>query len=146
MQEENSKTGPFRLSKEGQNYLETGLPEMNLVNILKEGPLEIQKAKEMVGNFNIAFQWTKKNGWVVEKDGMLRLVKEPKRSEIQEALKKIADGEEVEKGIIDVLIQRKLVKKMIRGEVDGLVGKEVSDLTPDLIKTGLWKKGHIQTL
>ena len=140
MQEKNSKTGPFRLSKEGQNYLETGLPEMNLVNILKEGPLEIQKAKEMVGNFNIAFQWTKKNGWVVEKDGMLRLVKEPKRSEIQEALKKIADGEEVEKGIIDVLIQRKLVKKMIRGEVDGLVGKEVSDLTPDLIKTGLWKK------
>jgi phenylalanyl-tRNA synthetase alpha chain len=134
------KRESFELSEEGEKYLKRGLPEMNLVKALKRGPLSLDEARTKVDNFNIAFQWAKKNNWVEAKDGMLHLVEEPKESALNGALKAIADDGSVEPKTVGTLIQRKLVKRIVRGEVDKLVGKEVATLTPDLLKTGLWKK------
>ena len=52
------------LTKEGKKYLERGLPEKNLVNALKAGPMDFGLAKKKIDNFNIALQWAKKNGWI----------------------------------------------------------------------------------
>lgn len=133
----------YKLTKEGKNYLECGLPEKNLVELLKSGPLGFDTAKTKIDNFNIALQWAKKNGWVEVKDGKLVLIKHPGPTSEEDALRKIADGslEEVDPVILEKLAWRKLVKIEGKAVVEAkrLVGKEVADLTPELIKTGLWK-------
>ena len=68
----------YQLTDEGKNYLEKGLPEMNLVGALKDGPLELAAAKDKIENFNVALQWAKKAGWVEARDGKLKLAQEPK--------------------------------------------------------------------
>jgi phenylalanyl-tRNA synthetase alpha chain len=134
------KKESYRLSEEGERYLKSGLPEMNLVKALKKGPLGFDDARVKVDNFNIALQWAKKNGWVEDRDGVLCLVGEPKEAPLNGALKAVADGGIPEPKVVDVLLQRKLVRRIVRGEVDKLVGKEVAVLTPELLKTGLWRK------
>jgi phenylalanyl-tRNA synthetase alpha chain len=130
----------FELTEEGKTYLASGLPEKNLADVLKKGPINFDEAKEKVNNFAVALQWAKKKGWIEIKDGILTLLTEPKEIPENKALKRINAGEDVETQILEKLIQRKLVKKVIRGEVDKFVGKEVTNLTPQLLKTGLWKK------
>jgi phenylalanyl-tRNA synthetase alpha chain len=130
----------FELTEEGKMYLDSGLPEKDLVDILKGGPMNFDEVKEKINNFSVALQWAKKKGWVEVKDGSLCIVNEPSKIPEQEALKKIEAGEDVGPKILETLIQRRLVKKVVRGEVDKLVGKEVTNLTPQLLKTGLWKK------
>jgi len=130
----------YRLTGEGKEYLKKGLPEKKLVQLLRSGPLPITEAEKRVENFNIALQWAKKKGWVELKFNELVLVKEPESFPEEEALKRIDAGEEVEKDLLKILLQRNLVEKVLVGEVDKLVGKEVTNLTPELIKTGVWKK------
>lgn len=130
----------FVLTEEGRKYLKKGLPEKNLVRLLKRGSATIQEAEKQVENFNIALQWAKKKGWVELKFNQLVLVKEPESFPEEEALRRIDAGEEVEKETMKILLQRNLIEKVVKGEVDKLVGKEITNLTPDLIKTGVWKK------
>jgi phenylalanyl-tRNA synthetase alpha chain len=131
----------FVLTEEGKNYLEKGLPERRLIELLKKvGRITLKEAEEQVENFDIALQWAKKKGFVELKFNELVLVKEPESFPEEEALKKIDAGEEVDEKILKILIQRNLVKKVVRGEVDKLIGKEVTNLSPELIKTGIWKK------
>ncbi len=131
----------FKLTAEGREYLENGLPEKNLVTVLQKGQLRFDAAKKAVDNFPIAFQWAKKKEWVEVKDGLLRLVKEPESFPEQVALQRIDKGEAVEEELLNVLIQRKLVEKVTEEmeEVRKLAGKEVVSLTQEMIKTGLWK-------
>lgn len=134
----------YKLTQEGKTYLESGLPEKNLVELLKHGPLKLNTARKKIKNFSIALQWAKKNGWVEVKEGKLHLVKQPERIPEQDALERISQGKEVEVDpqLLDALIWRKLVEKesVAVKRVEKLVGKEVVSLTPELIKTGLWKK------
>lgn len=135
----------YRLTKEGRLYLKKGLPEKNLVKILKAGPLSITEAEKRVDNFNIALLWAKKNGWIELKFDQLVLVKEPKVIPEEIALKKIEEGEYVEPRLVDLLLKRKLIEKVVVGKVDRLVGKTVTNLTPELIKTGFWRKVKIKS-
>lgn len=134
------------LTDEGKKYLEQGLPEKNLVDALKAGAVDFERAKKEIDNFNVALQWAKKNGWVEVKEGKLVLKKQPGFVAEQDALKKLADGGDVDSVILEKLVWRKLVK--IEGvavrEAKRLVEKEVADLTPELIKTGLWKKAKFK--
>jgi phenylalanyl-tRNA synthetase alpha chain len=130
----------YELTEEGKNYLENGLPELNLVDALKDGPLELAIVKKRIDNFNVALQWAKKSGMIETKDGMIELVGEVKESGLPDALKKIEEGKKLDDEKLNLLIKRKLVKKIVRGEVDKLVGKEVVNLSPKLLKTGLWKE------
>jgi len=132
------------LTEEGKHYLNHGLPEKNLVEALKTGSMNFEDAKKRIDNFNIAFQWAKKNGWVEIKGNKLVLIRQPEAIVEQDALRKIAEGKEkeVDLVILDKLIWRKLVNVESKTilEAKNLVGKEVADLTPELIKTGLWKQ------
>ena len=135
-----SKKRSLSLSEEGKKYLKDGLPETNLVKALRRGPLGFDEARVKVDNFNIALQWAKKNGWVEIKKDKIYLLEEPGETVLNGALKKIADGGAVDPKAVDMLLQRKLVRRVVRGDVDKLVGKEVTALTPQLLKTGLWKQ------
>jgi phenylalanyl-tRNA synthetase alpha chain len=130
----------FELTDEGRKYLKSGLPEKNLLEVLRKGPIAFDRAKNSVENFSVAFQWAKKKGWVEVKDGKLRIVKEPPTMPEQEILRRVGEGEDVSADIVEVLVKRNLVKAVVKGEVDELVGKEVTNLTPQLLKTGLWKQ------
>lgn len=133
----------YRLTAEGQDYLKNGLPEKNLVEILKKSPENFENLKLKVKNFPIAFQWAKKRKLIEEKEGKFFLVTKDFQFPEQFALEKISRNENVSEEILNILLQRKLVEK-IDVEAEKLAqeveGKEITNLTPELLKTGLWKK------
>ncbi len=131
----------INITKEGKIYLENGFPEKNLADVLKDGPLNLKEARNRVDNFNISLQWAKKNGWVEINGGKLVLKKYPEFVPEFDALKKLAKGEEIDSVLLEKLVWRKLVRIEGKARIKAkkLVGKEISDLTPELIKTGLWK-------
>ncbi len=132
----------YRLTKEGKDYLENGLPEKNLVDLLKKGSISLSEAGKKIDNFNVALLWTKKKGWAELKLNNLILVKYPEVIPEQEALEKINKEEDVKPDILNALIQRKLVEKVNVGleEVRKLEGKETMHVTKELIKTGVWRQ------
>ncbi|HLD57201.1 MAG TPA: phenylalanine--tRNA ligase subunit alpha [archaeon] len=133
----------LKITEEGQNYLKKGLPEVNLINLLKKGSLSFEEAGKKIENFQIALQWAKKNGWVEIKEGRLVLAKQPD-TKLQSALENI---ERAPEDLIKILIFRKLVKEEREDELtkaQQFVGKEIDKLTPELVKTGLWKQTKIK--
>jgi phenylalanyl-tRNA synthetase alpha chain len=133
----------YRLTKEGKEYLERGLPEKNLVEFLNNHPkksIKIEKAIAHVKNFPIALKWAMDNGWVDRERDEIFLVKMPKDMPEQQALEKIAKDEAIDGKLLEILLQRKLVEKAVIGDVDKLIGKEVTNLTPELLKTGIWRQ------
>ncbi len=137
----------YELTPEGQEYLKRGLPEKQLVDILNRQSLKsmpFDEAKKSVVNFYIALQWALKNKWAKSFGKDLVLTKYPTEIPEQEALEKLDKVEEVDQSLINVLLQRKLIKKIVTSEADKLVGKEVTNLTPQLLKSGLWKQVKFQ--
>lgn len=132
----------YRLTEEGERYLKNGLPEKNLIDLLKTGPISLANADSEIENFNIALLWAKRNGWVELKFDGLVLLKDPGIVPEQEALEKISRGEAVNPKTIDVLMQRKLVEKVKSEleEVKKLAGKEVLYVTKELLKSGIWRQ------
>ncbi|MBI2547402.1 MAG: phenylalanine--tRNA ligase subunit alpha [Candidatus Aenigmarchaeota archaeon] len=131
----------YELTEEGKDYLKNGLPEKRLVDILgKSKSLPFDEAKTSVDNFYIALQWTLKNNWVKSTGKELTLITYPNEIPQQNALEKIDRDEEVDENLVDILLQRKLIKKIVVSEADKLVGQEITNLTPQLLKSGLWKK------
>src|SRR3989344_1883684 len=132
----------YVLTREGEHYLKTGLPEKNLVDVLKAGPLTLKEAERRVEHFNVALLWAKKKGWVDLKFDNLVLIRPPHSVMEQDALRKVESGEELAPEILDNLLQRKLIEKVISEleEVKKMAGKEVLHLTKDLIKTGVWQQ------
>jgi len=130
----------YVLTEEGKKYLREGLPEKNLVDLLKEKKkISIEDAKKKVANLGIALQWAKKKNWVMVIQGEIELLKYPEKIEEQEALEKINRGEDVDEKMLSSLLFRKLITKK-RKKLEKIVGKEITNLTPELIKTGLWRK------
>lgn len=137
----------YELSEEGQEYLKKGLPEKQLVDTLNKQPLKsmpFEEAKKNISNFFIALQWALKNKWAKSAGKDLVLTKYPQDIPEQDALEKCERGEEVDDNLANVLLQRKLIKKIITSEADKLVGKEITSITPQLLKTGLWKQVKFQ--
>jgi phenylalanyl-tRNA synthetase alpha chain len=135
----------YQLTEEGLNYLKNGLPEVNLIKKLSKKELKFDEAKKLE-NFNIALQWAKKNEWIEIKDGILKLTDKGKKAikekyEIEELLKK-AEKNKLSEDEAKILLKRNLVRKITEKEikVKKLIGKEVVNLTPELLKTGYWRK------
>ncbi len=131
------------LTEEGMRYAKEGLPEKILVGFLeKKKSVSIHEAKAAIANFSIALQWAKKNGWVRVESGKIELLKRPESIPEQEALEKLAAGKEVEERMIGLLIRRNLAEEMredIYKKAQRFVGREVAEVTEELIKTGVWK-------
>lgn len=132
----------YRLTEEGQGYLERGLPERRLLDIL-DAPLSIKEASKKLEDFNIAMQWAKKEGWVEAKGGVLHLVEKPDEFRIEEALKKVSKKEELDGNTAEVLLSRKLIEEIrddILQRAKKLIGTEIKQLPEELISTGLWRE------
>jgi len=133
----------YRLTEEGKEYLKSGLPEKNLVEFLNNHPkksIKIEKAIAHVRNFSIALKWAMDKGWVDRERDEIFLVKMPKDIPEQQALERLAKDEVVDDTMLEVLLQRKLVDKAVIGDVDKLIDKEVTNLTSELLKTGIWRQ------
>jgi len=131
----------YILTQEGKRYLENGLPEKNLVELLSEGPVEIGKARSKISAFDIALQWCKKKGLIEIKNGLIFLKKKGEFPE-ERALKLTNQGKKIDESIASILLQRHLIevpRETITKRAEKLIGKDVSILTEELIKTKLWK-------
>lgn len=150
----------YRLTEEGKEYLQKGLPEKKLLQLLKDG------RKNIVGivlpKKDIAIGWAKKNNWISIKYGFLELTENGRKAlneklELEKALASIEKTGSCDKKFVKTLEGRKLVqeaKEKPNEEKEKLVDKikvifwqrkekhlkEVAQLTPDIIKTGRWKK------
>ena len=135
----------YRLTEEGERYAKEGMPEARLARLLDK-PLQIKEAEGRMEGFGIALQWAKKRGWVKIEDGMLIRAGQPSKLPEEEALRKLAKGEKVDEKLLDTLLKRKLVEveSAAMKAVEGLRGKEVASLSPELIKTGAWRDVRIK--
>jgi phenylalanyl-tRNA synthetase alpha chain len=137
----------YKLTDEGRKYLDKGLPEMNLLKSLKK-PLDITEARKKVDDFGIALQWAKKNGWVRVENGKINPVASPKGAPEQDALKSISMNGRPPENVIKILLRRKLITEeredVVKRAEKYLLQKELVNLPPELIKTGLWKKVRLK--
>ncbi len=133
----------YVLTEEGKRYLEEGLPEKRLAKELEKGPRDIKELRTIIPDLNIALNWAKKKFKIEIKNGKCRLFVLNYDFPEEEALKLIDEGKEPEKEMLDILLKRKLIKEKkddIFSRAEKYVGKEITNLTEELIKTGLWKK------
>ena len=141
----------YKLTEEGKEYLMNGLPEKRLIEVLDSMPqksAKIAKIALRIKNFPVALKWAIEKGWVIKRGDEVILLSKPDRIPEQEALAKIERGEEVEEEVLKVLIKRKLVaeeKETPFKKAERYIGKEIDQLTPELIKTGLWRKVIFKT-
>lgn len=138
----------YKITEEGKKYLERGLPEKQLIKLLdKKGEIKIKELKKKMDNPEIGINWAKKRKWIRIKQDKIELVKKPNQIEEEKALKKISKGEKVENKIIEKLENRDLIEEIREDVVKRArkqLGKEISNLTPELIKTGLWRKAKFK--
>lgn len=139
----------YRLTDEGKKYLKKGLPEERLVGVLeKSGNLEMDEVKERIDTPSIAINWALKNGWVEIKNGTAKLKENPGKTKLQKSLKRLSEGKEVDKKIVRKMLERDLIEEVredvVKQAKDQLKSGEISNLTPELIKTGLWKEADFK--
>jgi phenylalanyl-tRNA synthetase alpha chain len=162
------------LSEEGRRYAQEGLPERVLVNALQDmggeaGIEEVLEAVSLDGSLKaIALGWLSRKGWarIDKKQQKLKLLKEPAEGADEKfiALLKDKQAAVVEdlckelKDAIYALKKRNIVDLHDRTERElvlteagwNLIKKgleateEVSQVTPDLIATGKWRKANFR--
>ena len=132
----------YVLTEEGMRYLGGGLPEENLLKLCKDG-MDIVQAQGLVKDFSIALMWAKKEGLVSLEKGKLAFARKQASFPVHDALEMISAGKDVDAKMLSLLVTRNLIRKGGEGMADRamrLAGQEVSGLTPELIKTGMWRK------
>ena len=142
----------YKLTEEGRDYLEKGLPEVRLYGIVSENhPLTIDElrrlAEEQDINFNIGFSWLKKNVWIKMIKGEITPGKMPDKIPEQDALKLLSQNKTPDRKTLQTLVRRRLVEEEredVVKKAQQFVGKEIASLTPELIKTGLWRKVRLK--
>ncbi|NOQ56279.1 MAG: phenylalanine--tRNA ligase subunit alpha [Nanohaloarchaea archaeon] len=148
------------LTREGKSAIDKGLPEKQLIHaVIKDKKSLLSKID--IKDKNIALGWAKKDGLVeLEKSGNDMAVKVTSKgqgfykikSDIELALLNIVDNKPVDKKMIDNLKKRRFITADFRTvrtlsmTSDGekiarsvKLVKEVSKLTPDLLKDEKWK-------
>lgn len=139
----------YVLTEEGKRYLQNGLPESRLLGMLNSGSTTIESATKMLGReFVIALQWAKKYGAIKTSEGKIFLIGLSKEAKAaitaqERALQEINDGADANHEVVQLLLQRKLIaveREDIVKQAEKMAGKEVTNLTTPLIKTGMWKQ------
>ncbi len=80
----------YQLTEEGKKYLETKLPEEELLDYVKKDITSMKQIKEKIkdkNRFTLSIMWAKKNKWVEIDKGTLKLVK--KQDEIAKKIKNL---------------------------------------------------------
>jgi len=140
------KKKSYSLTVEGVKYLKSGLPEENLLKLVKK-PVKISAASGRIENFSIALSWAKKKGWVKLENGHIVPAGKPRGDGEREALRKLSSGGAVEEKTLKILLGRRLIAENKEDELKRArqhVGKDVTSLTPELIKTGTWRQVRLR--
>ncbi len=134
----------YKLTKEGEEYFDKGLPEIRLLREIKSGETRMEELQKLP-YFSIGFMWAKKNGWIsisyknieITEAGMQAL---NKKSEIEKALSEIFIYHTFTSplfSLIGTLLSRKLIEEA--KEKFEFREKEISQLSPEIIKSEVWK-------
>jgi phenylalanyl-tRNA synthetase alpha chain len=162
------KQALISLSEEGRSYAEIGLPERRLLNSLIKfgGEAKVNSAVEEAGLekkfFSVALGWLNRKGWAIIEKGTLKSLKKPQLGEDEKLLRLLSEKgsltvEELNQELrqtVSVLKGRKLVEieektlreleltdngwNLVKKGIE--VQEEISQLTPELIRTGNWRK------
>ncbi len=147
------------LGEEGKKYVKIGLPEKRAVDYIKAGVNTIKELKEKLGKeFNIAIAWLKKKGFADIRNGKIEL-KDYRETPDEKLLRILKDKSLKESELSDELKEAvKLLKR--RGDVINIreisetfveltdkaeeikidVEEEIGILTPEIIRSGKWRK------
>jgi len=156
----------IELTREGLEYVEQGLPERNLLNLVSEGENKIDSLRKRMKKFSIGLVWVKKNDWIVIKNGMLYLTEKgrkflDKKIMEEQILSALATGKklanEFNANTVRELEKRGLVKKRIESKKEFFLTdlgrkilpkikmkEEIGQLTPQLIISKRWKKENLR--
>ncbi|MBU5689192.1 MAG: phenylalanine--tRNA ligase subunit alpha [Candidatus Aenigmarchaeota archaeon] len=156
----------LELTLEGEEYNKSGLPEKKLLEMVEKGVNSIEELKNKLSYFSIAIVWAKKNEWIIISDGKIQITPKGKEALFRKTkeeltLNGISRGkkniQDYDKDVLDNLVKRGLVK--IKTEVkrdvfltnegrkiaDKIkITKEISQLTPEILKKGEWKSSVIR--
>lgn len=90
--------------------------------------------------FTIGFMWAKKNGWITVSGGEIKAEAKAgsAKHELEAALAGLDKGKEVSPKLIDTLLSRKLIEE--RREIPAHNEREILQLTPEIIKSGVWER------
>jgi phenylalanyl-tRNA synthetase alpha chain len=150
----------YRLSAEGVQYAEKGLPERQVLNRI-DGPTSIKNLQEMLspGIMGIATGWLKRKGWASIEKGNIIPAADVSETADEIALAKLGETaaslEEtgIDQKVMKDLLKRKLVEKeetksrtiTITAEgqkiaASGLeLTEDITQLTSRMLKSGEWK-------
>ncbi len=171
----------YKLTQEGKDYLEKGLPERRLLELLLSGEKTMQELRTFP-NVSIAIGWARKNNWIKIIEGKVSITDDGKRfidnkTLLEEALQKIKVSGNADEENVKSLLSRNLIEEEKEARIEepvkrkvgflekiGLVKrkfpveiqkpdpgevkitteikqvKDIAQLTPELIKSGQWKK------
>ena len=155
----------YQLTDEGREYLRDGLPEKQLLKFIEnEKPLE-EVAKLIKSP--IAIGWAKRNKWITIENNIVKATDEGKKAvnekfPEEKALEEINSKGIAEEELIKLLLSRNLIEEVKeikeekkpsfwqrilsifrrKKEVEKIEKspEEIAQLTPEIIKTGEWKK------
>ena len=143
------KKREFILTEEGKKHLRNGLPEKLLVEALEKagGKMALAEAQKL-GSFSVALNWAKRNKWVGVEKNSLFLSEKPKSFAHQDALAILEKKGSVDENVLKELVARKLVEEnrqteMVRAK-EQAKQQEIASLTPELLKTGMWRKVRLK--
>jgi len=129
------------ITKEGKEYVEHGLPERNLLDMVNRGKIEINELKNEVKNFSVALVWIKRNEWVKIINGKLILTNRGKnavneKTEEEIILSQLDEGKhylnEFPKETIKNLEKRGLIKIKPETKKEFFLTKKAKEILPKL--------------
>jgi len=135
----------YKLTEEGRKYLEKGLPEKRLMELLAGGSVTVEESKKME-DFAVAMQWAKRNGWIKMENGKISVGKYDGKVPLQQALVDVKAGK-TDGFQLQILLSRNLVEKErddIVKQAYAYLGREIATLPSALIKTGLWREAKLK--
>jgi phenylalanyl-tRNA synthetase alpha chain len=153
-------TEDVTLGSEGEEYIQKGLPERQLIEAIGSGAsLDELKGKVDMGLFNIGFGWLRKKKLVEVKDGRVKVLDKKKTAD-EEVLELLAkgpvntsqlnekqrDGLTLLKSRKNVVAAKEVKSITLKPTREGLkLGKStkeddsISQLTPGMLVKGTWK-------
>lgn len=131
----------YQLTKEGEEYLEKDLPEARLLKEISLGKKSMRDLQKLPF-FSIGFMWAKKNGWISVKGDIVEIAGSGKsalirKSPVEAALESAKNGNTIDTDSEKILLSRKLIEEV--KEKFEFKEKEIAQLTPEIIKSGVWR-------
>ena len=153
----------YEITEEGEKFLKEGLPEKRILKDVEKIEIETLEKKFGKKDVSISIGWALRKGWcrIEKNEKNYLIITEKGKEEIkkkqpeEEALEKIVKKDfNIDEKIIKVLKRREAIKEKEKVEriiyltdkgweivKKGIkIEEEISQLTPEIIRSGKWKK------